>query len=506
MRIHDHPRQPWRQRQFAQALAFSGDPAVGIERAEFAEQTARLLQRRRRRRIEKCQCRGIADTPLREVEHQRGQIGGKDFGLGVGRERRGLRLIPQPVTDAGLGAAGAAAALIDRGARGAHGLQPRQTNVGLVARHPRHPGIDHDADTLDGQRGLRDRGRQHHLALAFGCRCDGAVLHGGVECAEQRNDFDRRVMDPLAEKILGAADFRGPRQKRQHRAGIGAQRHRDGVRHLPLQRRVGLAAEVAGLHRKGAAFACNDRGIAEQFCDARAIQRRRHHENAQILAQTDLRITRQRQPHIGIERTLVEFVEQHRGDAGQFGIVENLPRENALGDDLDFGGARDFGAEADAVADGFAGAFAQRLRHPLGAGAGRDPARLQHDDLLGPKPRRVEQRQRHPRGLAGAGRRHQHRGIVVRERAGQLVQHGVDRERGVEAAGQLEPLLVVASAFLPFSPCGRRWRGHRPRRMRGLYPRRQTPHPSRCFASRHPLPQGERGRKIRSLRARRSHK
>ena len=64
-----------------------------------------------------------------------------------------------------------------------------------------------------------------------------------------------------------------------------------------------------------------------------------------------------------------------------------------------------------------------------------------------------------------------------------------------------------------FSPCGRRWRGRSPRRMKGLYRRRQTPHPSRCrFASIadakhrrpflstaadgrlcHPLPQGERG-------------
>ena len=259
-------------------------------------------------------------------------------------------------------------------------------------------------------------------------------------------------MDPLAEKILGAADFRGPRQERQHRAGIGAQRHRDRIRHLPLQRRIGLAAEIAGFDRKGAAFAGNDRRVAEQFCHPRAVQRRRHHENAQILAQADLRVARQRQAHIGIERALVEFVEQHRGDAGQFGIVENLPRENALGDDLDFCGARDFGAEADAVADGLAGAFAQRLRHALGAGAGRDPARLQHDDLLAPQPRRIEQRQRHPRGLAGAGRRHQHRGVVVRERAGQLVQHGVDRERGVEAGGANRSLVVVAQAISSLLP------------------------------------------------------
>ncbi len=116
MRIHDHPRQPGRQRQRTQALAFRGDAAIGIERAEFAQETARLLQRGRRRRVEKCQRAGIADTPLREVEHQRRKIGAQDFGLGVGCKRRGLRLVPQPIANTGLGAAGAATALVNRGA------------------------------------------------------------------------------------------------------------------------------------------------------------------------------------------------------------------------------------------------------------------------------------------------------------------------------------------------------------------------------------------------------
>src|SRR5262249_2085916 len=49
--------------------------------------------------------------------------------------------------------------------------------------------------------------------------------------------------------------------------------------------------------------------------------------------------------------------------------------------------------------------------------------------------------------------------------------------------------------LLPFSPCGRRWLASRDAsRMRGLRPRRQTPHPasSRSARFRHPLPQGER--------------
>ena len=214
------------------------------------------------------------------------------------------------------------------------------------------------------------------LRRPLGRRRDGAVLHRGVERAEQRHDFDRRVMDPLAEKILGAANFRRPRQERQHRTGIGAQRHRDGIRHLPLQRRIGLAAEIAGLDRKGAAFACDHRRVAEQLCHPRAVERRRHHQDAQILAQAGLRVARQREAEIGIERALVKLVEQHRGDAGQFRIVENLPREDAFGDHFDFGRARHFRAEPDPVADGLADAFAdaswpcaRRWRGPRSAAA-----------------------------------------------------------------------------------------------------------------------------------------
>src|SRR6266403_1867498 len=69
---------------------------------------------------------------------------------------------------------------------------------------------------------------------------------------------------------------------------IRSPRHRDRIRHLPLQRRVGLAAEIAGLDRKGAAFAGKDGRLAEQSCDPRAVERCRHHENPQILAQAHL--------------------------------------------------------------------------------------------------------------------------------------------------------------------------------------------------------------------------
>ncbi len=53
MQIHDHARQPRRQRQRAQALAFRSDAAITIERAEFVKQAVAPPQRRRRRRVER---------------------------------------------------------------------------------------------------------------------------------------------------------------------------------------------------------------------------------------------------------------------------------------------------------------------------------------------------------------------------------------------------------------------------------------------------------------------
>ena len=364
-----------------------------------------------------------------EIEHETGQIGGQDFRPVGGFERRGLRLVPQPVADAGLGAPGAAAALVGGGARDAHGFEPRQAHVGLVARHPRQPAIDHDAHALDGQRGLGDRGRQHDLAPARRRRRNGAVLHLGIERAVERDDVDRRIGDALAQQRLGAADFGGARQERQHRAGVRAQRPLHGVRDLALDRRARVAPEIARLDREGAALARDHRRVAEQLGDARAVDGRRHDQELEVLAQALLHVAGERQAEVGIERALVELVEQQRGDAVERRIVEDHAREHALGHDLDAGPPRHLGAEAHAIADGVADRLAERRRHARGGGAGGEPPRLQHDDFLARGPRLRGEHQRHPRGLAGARRRHQHGGVARAQRGRQLRQRGVDGKR-----------------------------------------------------------------------------
>ncbi len=172
-------------------------PSV-VERADLGQQLARFAIGGLRRRIEKGKLRRIGDAPLRQIEREARKIGGENLRPRIGFERGGFRFGPQSVANSGLGAAGAAAALIGGGARHPHGLEPRQPDARLEARHPREAAIDDDAHAFDGERGLGDRGREHHLAPARRRRLDGAILHLRVQSAIQRDDVDRWIGDALS--------------------------------------------------------------------------------------------------------------------------------------------------------------------------------------------------------------------------------------------------------------------------------------------------------------------
>ena len=62
-----------------------------------------------------------------------------------------------------------------------------------------------------------------------------------------------------------------------------------------------VAAEITRLHRKAAALAFDQRRVAQERRHPRAVERRRHDEQFQILAQSLLGIARQRQPEIGVQ-------------------------------------------------------------------------------------------------------------------------------------------------------------------------------------------------------------
>ncbi|MNT39486.1 hypothetical protein D3C72_1757340 [compost metagenome] len=151
----------------------------------------------------------------------------------------------------------------------------------------------------------------------------------------------------------------------------------------------------------------------------------------------------------------MEFIEQDRADGLQHRVVLQHPGQDALGDHLDARARRYLVLEADAVADGAADLLAELARHEHRGTARGHPARFQQDDPAALQPRRIEQRQRHLGGLAGAGRGFQHqprvRGQVLldlRQQRGNRELRGVhvQRIRGHGGHG------YNARVFLPLLP------------------------------------------------------
>ncbi len=336
-RVGHHAGEPRRQRQLAQPPALGGDAPFSINRANVLQQRLRLFDRRLRRGIEERERCRIGDTPVREIEHKAAEIGGENLRRVACVERRGLRLIPQPIADAGFGAPGASATLIRRCARYAHGHQPGEPHIGLIPRNAREAAVDDNADAFNRQRGLGNRRGQHDLAAAGRRRRDRAVLHLGIERAIECDDIDRRIGDALAQQCLGPADFSGTGQENEQRSGIRSQRPHHGVGDLTFDMGLRIAPKVPGLDRKRPAGAFDHRCAAEQIADAGAVECRRHHQQFQVFAQALLNIPRQRQSKVRIQRTLVELIEQQRRDAIERRVVQHHAGENAFGNHLDAG-------------------------------------------------------------------------------------------------------------------------------------------------------------------------
>ena len=237
----------------------------------------------------------------------------------------------------------------------------------------------------------------------------------------------------VAQHPLGAPDLRLAREEGEHVAGFPVERvaHRAGDRLLDAVLRP--ARPPARLDRVRPPLARHDGRRPQQPRDGGAVERGRHDEEAQVVAQQLARLQRERQPQIRLQAALVELVEDHEPDALERRVLVQHPREHALGHHLDARARRDARVEAHAVAHRVADALAEGARHPVRGGAGGEAPRLEHHDRAAAEPRLVEQGERHARRLAGAGRRLEHGGGAAAQGVAQRGQGVVDRERTVEA-------------------------------------------------------------------------
>ena len=115
---------------------------------------------------------------------------------------------------------------------------------------------------------------------------------------------------------------------------------------------------------------------------------------------------------IAVEIALVNFIEDHQPDPGQFGIALQAPGEDPFGDDFDPRRPGDLALKTDGVADPGADTFAELRRQIVGGIGRRQPPRFEDNHRLSGEPRRVEKFEgdarrlpRPRRGLQHAGRR-----------------------------------------------------------------------------------------------------
>jgi hypothetical protein len=98
-----------------------------------------------------------------------------------------------------------------------------------------------------------------------------------------------------------------------------------------------------------------------------------------------LDLQRAGQRDVAVEMTLVEFVEQNAGHAGQRGVGQHLAQQDALGHIADAGAGPGHIFEADLVADVVAEGDTAFLGHPGGQQAGGDAAGLQDNHGAAPR-------------------------------------------------------------------------------------------------------------------------
>ena len=219
-------------------------------------------------------------------------------------------------------------------------------------------------------------------------------------------------------------------EKHQQAAGFIA----EGLQHRLHDFRFNPFARLKGSppvdrHRVHAPVAADHRRIAEQGRQALAFQGGGHQQDLQrrFVTQQLAAIEAQSQGQVGIKTALVELIEDDQTDAFQGRVVLQAAGEDALGDHLDTGAWANLAVQANAITDRLTHRLAQLAGQPFGRRAGRQAPRLKHQNALFAQPRLVQQRQRHPRGFTGAGRRFQHRFVALAQggtQGGQNVING----------------------------------------------------------------------------------
>ncbi|MNJ33844.1 hypothetical protein D3C77_285340 [compost metagenome] len=334
------------------------------------------------------------DAPARQLQGQPGEVGLKYLGATVGGQLLMLGLGPQSITHPRLKATGTTGTLGGAGSGDTLGVEAGHAAARVEARHTRQAGIDHHAHAINGQAGLGNVGRQHHLAFTGRRGINGRTL--GIELQFAVQGAQQNVLtltQCLLQRLVHPADFGLTGQKHQQAARLIGDGLQYAIDHpwLDVLARLERPAP-AYIDRVHAPFTADHRRLIEQARQAFAFEGCRHQQNLQrrLITQQLTAIEAQGQGQVSVEAAFVEFVENQQPDALQRRIGLQTAGEDAFGDHFNPGFGTDFAVQPNPVADRLPDLLAQLAGQSLGRRAGGKPAWLKHENALPCQPWLIE--------------------------------------------------------------------------------------------------------------------
>ena len=312
-------------------------------------------------------------------------------------------------------------------------------------RHAREPRVDDGGDAFHGERGLGDVRREDDAPPRAGP--EGPLLYVERLVAVQGEHVEVVRGGERADRLGGPANLRRAGEEDEHVPGIiedAAERPRDAPRDVPIGARLVVVLDG---DREGAPFSGQDDGVAERPGERVRVECRGHDGQAKVGAHGVLELAHHGEGDVALEMALVELVEHNDADALEKGIGGEESTEDAFGDEPEAGVWATAFVEPHAVADLVANHAATLAGDERRGRPCRDPPRLEDEDVAVPGKARVEERGRHPRGLAGAGRGAEDEAARAAEARHGVGKDGVDGERTHVPADGVRALAPQADLY-----------------------------------------------------------
>ena len=215
----------------------------------------------------------------------------------------------------------------------------------------------------------------------------------------------------------------------------GLDRPNDGRFHPFGERRFRVRINIFHLDGERPSGHANDRAIAQEGRDRPCVKGGRHDDDNQVVADRVGHFFDEGDRHVAVQASLVELVQDHRTDAFQERVGDDLVREDALGDDPQDRLGRGLPLAPNLITDLLAERPPALVGDATSGSARRHSSRLEHHDgaICPRKKAGCRQRGGNPRRFARAWRRDEHEPASVADEGQDLVDVRVDRE-GLHAA------------------------------------------------------------------------